>query len=153
MGVKGGSNSSSANNSSVNQNTGQSAGANGSVGMSYGQNQSGNQSQNSSSSSSFGSSQSSQDVWGAQQPHLENVYNSAGDAYANAQAGINNLQPQVSDQMGQALNAAAGGYGNQMGGGFASGPGSGWPQQLRERSGRRHDERCSEDQGPEPRRH
>ena len=32
------------------------------------------------------------------QPHLENVYNSAGDAYANAQAGINNLQPQVSDQ-------------------------------------------------------
>lgn len=121
MGVKGGSNNSSSNNSSVSQNTGQSAGANGSVGMSYGQTQAGNQSNNSSSSSSFGNSQSSQDVWGAQQPHLENVYNSAGDAYGSAQAGINNLQPQVSSQMADALQSANGGYGNQMGGGFASG--------------------------------
>lgn len=121
MGVKGGSNSSSGTNSNVNQNTSQNAGANGSVGMNYSQNQSGQQSNNSSSGSSWGSSQSAQDVWGAQAPHLENVYNSAGDAYANAQQGINNLQPSVSNDMANFLGQASGGYGNQMGGGFAAG--------------------------------
>jgi hypothetical protein len=115
MGLKGGKNSSS--NSSVGQNTGQSNGANASVGMNYGQTQSGNQS--SSSGSSF--NQSSQDVWGAQQPHLENVYGSATDQYGQAIGQINDMQPMVQDQVSGSFNQGQQGFGNQMQGGFAQG--------------------------------
>lgn len=119
MGVKGGGGQNSSQNSSVGQNTGQSAGGNASVGMNFGQTQSGNQSQQNSSSSSF--NQSSQDVWGAQAPHLENVYGSATDQYGQAIDQINGMQPMVQDQVGQTYNQGAAGYGNQVQGGFASG--------------------------------
>ena len=115
MGVKGGSNSSS--NSSVGQNTGQSNGANASVGVNYGQTQSGNQSN--SSGSSFNAS--SQDVWGAQSPHLENVYNGATDQYGQAIGQINDMQPMVQDQVSGAFNQGQQGFGNQVQGGFAQG--------------------------------
>lgn len=117
MGVKGGGGQNSSQNSSVGQNTGQSNGANASVGMNFGQTQSGNQSN--SSSSSF--NQSSQDVWGAQAPHLENVYGSATDQYGQAIEQINGMQPMVQDQVNQTYNQGSAGYGNQVQGGFASG--------------------------------
>ena len=117
MGIKGGGGQNSSQNSSVGQNTGQSNGANASVGMNFGQTQSGNQS--SSSGSSFNSS--SQDVWGAQAPHLENVYGSATDQYGQAIDQINGMQPQVQDQVNQTYGQGAAGYGNQVQGGFAQG--------------------------------
>ena len=117
MGVKGGGGQNSSQNSSVGQNTGQSNGANASVGMNFGQTQSGNQS--SSSGSSF--NQSSQDVWGAQAPHLENVYGSATDQYGQAIDQINGMQPGVQNQVNQAAAQGMGGFGNQMEGGFAQG--------------------------------
>ena len=115
MGVKGGGGQNSSQNSSVGQNTGQSNGANASVGVNYGQTQSGNQS----SGSSFNSS--SQDVWGAQSPHLENVYNNATDQYGNAIQQINSMTPMVQDQVSGAYNQGQQGFGNQMQGGFAQG--------------------------------
>lgn len=81
------------------------------VGMNYGVNQSGQTSQG-------GSSQS---VWGAQSPYLEDVYGQAQDQYGQAIGQINDLQPQVQGQVTDAYNQATGGYGNQMGGGFAAG--------------------------------
>lgn len=117
MGIKGGGGQNSSQNSSVGQNTGQSNGANASVGMNFGQTQSGNQS--SSSGSSF--NQSSQDVWGAQAPHLENVYGSATDQYGQAIDQINGMQPMVQDQVNQTYGQGAAGYGNQAQGGFAQG--------------------------------
>jgi hypothetical protein len=87
------------------------------MGVNYGVNTSGNSS--SSSGSSFNSS--SQDVWGGQQDALENVYDSAGNQYGQAIDSINGMQPQVQDQVSGAFNQAQGGYGNQLGGGFASG--------------------------------
>lgn len=93
------------------------------VGMNYGVNQSGQESSNQSSSSgsSFNSSESSQDVWGAQAPHLENVYGSATDQYGQAIDQINGMQPGVQDQVNQAAAQGMGGFGNQMQGGFAQG--------------------------------
>ena len=117
----GGKNKSNSNQVSNSMNAGNGQNANSSVGVNYGVNQSGQQSSNQSNSQGSSFNQSSQDVWGAQAPHLENVYNSAGDAYGQAQQGINNLQPGVSQDMANALQQAQGGYGNQMGGGFASG--------------------------------
>ena len=90
---------------------------NSSTGLNFGMQQSG---QNSNSSgSSF--NQSSQDVWGTQAPHLENVYGSATDQYGQAIEQINAMQPMVQDQVSGAFNQGMAGYGNQMGGGFASG--------------------------------
>ena len=100
---------------SMNAGTGQNV--NSSVGLNYGMNQSG---QNSNSSgSSFNSS--SQDVWGTQAPHLENVYGSATDQYGQAIGQINDMQPMVQDQVSGAFNQGQQGFGNQMQGGFASG--------------------------------
>lgn len=90
-------------------------GVNSGMGINYGVNTSGNNS--SSSGSSFNSS--SQDVWAGQSPHLANVYDSAGDQYGQAIDSINGMQPQVQDQVSGAFNQAQGGYGNQLGGGFA----------------------------------
>ena len=87
------------------------------VGVNYSTNQSG---QNSNSSgSSF--NQSSQDVWGAQAPHLENVYGSATDQYGQAIGQINDMQPMVQDQVNQAASQGMAGNQAQMGGGFAGG--------------------------------
>jgi hypothetical protein len=103
--------------SSNSQQAGNGVNASSSVGVNYGVNQSG---QNSNSSSS-NFNQSSQDVWGAQAPHLENVYGSATDQYGQAIDQINGMQPEVQDQVSGAFDQAQGGYGNQMQGGYASG--------------------------------
>jgi hypothetical protein len=87
------------------------------MGVNYGVNQSGQNSN--SSSSNFNSSQSSQDVWAGQSPHLVNVYDSAGDQYGQAVGSINDMQSEVQDQVSGVFNQAQGGYGNQLGGGFA----------------------------------
>ena len=103
------------NQSSSSQNVSNNQGVSSGVNMNYGTNQSGN----SSSGSSVNSS--NQSVWGGQQDALENVYDSAGNQYGQAIDSINGLQPQVQDQVSGAFNQAQGGYGNQLGGGFASG--------------------------------
>jgi len=117
MGSKNKSNSQQTSNS---MNAGNGVNAGSSVGVNYGVNQSGQQASNQSSSQGSSFNQSSQDVWGAQAPHLENVYNAGGDAFSQAQQGINSLQPGVSADMANAQQQAMGGFGNQMGGGFAS---------------------------------
>lgn len=117
----GGKDKSSSNQVQNNMSAGNGQNVSSGVGINYGVNQSGQQSSQNSSSQGSSFNQSSQDVWGAQAPHLENVYNSAGDAYGQAQQGINNLQPGVSQDMANFLGQASGGFGNQMGGGFASG--------------------------------
>ncbi|BAQ84685.1 hypothetical protein [uncultured Mediterranean phage uvMED] len=106
---------SKSNQSSSSQNVSNNQGVSSGVNMNYGTNQSGN----SSSGSSVNSS--NQSVWGGQQDALENVYDSAGSQYGQAIDSINGLQPQVQDQVSGAFNQAQGGYGNQLGGGFASG--------------------------------
>ena len=70
------------------------------------------------SSSSGGSSQ---DVWGGQSPFLESVYQGAQGSYNDAMGSINSMTPAIQNQVSSAAGAAAGGYGNQLGGGFASG--------------------------------
>ena len=100
-------------------NAGNTAGFNGGINANYGINQSGNTS--TSDSFSGGSSQSSQNVWGAQQPFLQDGYGGAQSAFNSAMGNINQMTPGVQNAMGSALAGAAGGFGNQMGGGFASG--------------------------------
>jgi hypothetical protein len=123
----GGKDKSSSNQTSNSMNASNGQNASSSLGVNYGINQSGNESsqgsQQQASNQSTGSSfnESSQDVWGAQQPHLENVYNAGGDAYGQAQQGINQLQPGISSDMANAQSQAMGGFGNQMGGGYAAG--------------------------------
>ena len=102
---------SKSNQSSSSQNVSNNQGVSSGVNMNYGINQSGNKS----------SGSSSQDVWGAQTPYLEDVYGQAQDQYGQAIGTINDLQPGVQDQVTDAYNQAAGGYGSQMGGGFAAG--------------------------------
>ena len=102
---------SNSNQSSSSQNVSNNQGVSSGVNMNYGVNQSGNQS----------SGSSSQNVWGAQTPYLEDVYGQAQGQYGQAIDSINNLQPQVQGQVTDAYNQAAGGYGNQIGGGFAAG--------------------------------
>ena len=58
---------------------------------------------------------------GTQTPYLEDVYGQAQDQYGQAIGTINDLQPGVQDQVTDAFNQGMGGYGNQMGGGFAAG--------------------------------
>jgi hypothetical protein len=118
---------SKSNQSSSSQNVQNSQGVNAGVGMNYGLNQSGNfgfnqgSSGSSNQSASSGSSSSSQDVWGQQSPFLQDVYGGAQDAFTNSQGQMQGLQPQVQDQLGGALQQAQGGYGDQLGGGFAAG--------------------------------
>ena len=102
-------------NSSFNNSSGGSQGSSQSVGSSQstGSSQSSGNSQNQSSST--------QDVWGAQQGALENVYGQAQDQYGQAIGQINALQPQVQGQISDALNGATNANNNQMGGGFAGG--------------------------------
>ena len=115
---KGDERSSSSGNSSG-FNAGNTGGANVGLNANMGVNQSGNY--GTSSGSSFNSSSSTQDVYGAQAPYLQDVYGQAQGNYGNAMNAINGLTPSVQNQVSSAAGAAAGGYGNQLGGGFASG--------------------------------
>lgn len=114
---------SSSNNSSNNSsNTGGmnfNEGFNSSIGGNFGTNQSGN----TSTSGGVGSSQSSssQGVWGEQAPYLQDVYGAGQDAYNNTMGQVNNLTPQVQDQMQQAAQAGMGGFQNQLAGGNIAG--------------------------------
>ena len=129
---------SKSNQSSTSQNVNTSQGVNSSAGMNYGVNQSGNYgfnqgdsqntsnsfggSQNTSSSSggSQNSSQSTQDVWGNQAGYLDDVYGQAQGAFNQGMNQVNELTPQVNNQIQDAYGQAQGGFGNQMDGGFAS---------------------------------
>ena len=128
---------SKSNQSSSSQNVNNSQGVNSGVGMNYGVNQSGNFGINQGSSNNFGfnqgsssgssqssgqsSSQSNQNVWGAQSPFLQDVYGQAQDAFNSGMASIEGMTPEVQQQMTDAFQSAAGGFGDQMGGGFAAG--------------------------------
>jgi len=119
--------------SSSSQNVNSNQGVNSGVGMNYGMNQSGNfgmnqsnnfgfnQGSSSQSSTGGGSSQSTQNVWDAQSPFLKDVYGQAQDAFNSGMSSVEGLTPEVQAQMQQAFQQAQGGFGNQMGGGFASG--------------------------------
>ena len=109
----GGDQSSSNNSGGLNVSQGMNV-ANG-LNASYGVNEGG------SFGSSNSSSGSSQDVWGQQSPFLDSVYQGAQGSYGNAMNSINALQPSVQNQVSSAAGSAAGGYGNQMGGGFSAG--------------------------------
>ena len=107
--------------SSSSQNVQNSQGVNSGINMSYGMNQAGNYGQNSSSGGGSSFNNSSQDVYGAQAPYLQDVYGQAQGAFNQGMADVNDMSPQVQQQLGDSLQAAGQGYGNQMGGGFASG--------------------------------
>ena len=113
------------NQSSSSQNVSNNQGVSSGVNMNYGVNQSGNFGQNSSmgGSSGGGSSfnQSQQNVYGAQAPYLQDVYGQAQNAFNQGMSDVQGMRPEVQQQLGDALGAAGEGYGNQMGGGFASG--------------------------------
>ena len=106
---------SKSNQSSSSQNVNSSVGVNNSLGMNYGVNQSGQSAQGTSMNSS------DQRIWGEQSPYLQDVYSGAQDQYGQAMGQINALQPQVQGQVTDAFQQGMGGYGNQMGGGFAAG--------------------------------
>ena len=114
-----GSDKSSSSGNSSGFNAGNTGGANVGLNANMGVNQSGNY--GTSSGNSFNSSSSTQDVYGAQAPYLQDVYGQAQGNYGNAMNAINGLTPSVQNQVSSAAGAAAGGYGNQLGGGFASG--------------------------------
>jgi hypothetical protein len=112
---------SKSNQSSSSQNVQNSQGVNSGINMSYGTNQAGNYGQNQASGGGSSFNSSSQDVYGAQAPYLQDVYGQAQGAFNQGMADVNGMKPQVQQQMGDALGAAGQGYGNQMGGGFAAG--------------------------------
>ena len=120
---------SKSNQSSSSQNVNSNQGVNASTGLNYGINQSGNfgmnqgSSQNTGSSQSTGSSfnQSNQDVYGAQAPYLQDVYSQAQNAFQQGMGQIEGLTPEVQAQLTDAFGQAAGGFGDQLGGGFAAG--------------------------------
>lgn len=133
--------------SSSSQNVNSNQGINSGIGLNYGVNQSGNfgfnqatggsnnfgfnqgLSESTGGSSNFGSSQSTgtsfnqsdQDVWGQQSPYLQDVYQQAQNAFGQGMSQINGLTPEVQAQVQGAFDQATGGYGNQLGGGFAAG--------------------------------
>jgi hypothetical protein len=132
---------SKSNQSSSSQNVANNQSANSGINMNYGVNQSGNFGQNQSNNFGFnqGSSQgsssgsssqqstnsssssSNQNVWDAQKPFLEDVYGQAQDAFGSGMESVDQLTPEVQAQMQDSFQQAQGGFGNQMGGGFASG--------------------------------
>jgi hypothetical protein len=110
---------SKSNNSSSSQNVNNSQGVSSGINMNYGVNQSGNFGQNSSSGGGSSFNESTQDVYGAQAPYLQDVYGQAQGAFNQGMTDVNGMRPEVQQQLGDALGAAGQGYGNQMGGGFA----------------------------------
>ena len=111
--------------SSTSQNVSSNQGVNSGINMNYGLNQSGNFGQNSAVGGSSGGgasfNQSTQNVYGAQEPYLQDVYGQAQNAFNRGMSDVEGMRPEVQVQLGDALAAAGEGYGNQMGGGFASG--------------------------------
>ena len=107
--------------SSSSQNVQNSQGVNSGINMSYGTNQAGNYGQNQSSGGGSSFNNSSQSVYGGQEPYLQDVYGQAQGAFNQGMADVNAMSPQVQQQLGDSLQAAGQGYGNQMGGGFAAG--------------------------------
>ena len=112
---------SKSNQSSSSQNVSNNQGVSSGVNMNYGVNQSGNFGQNSSMGGGSSFNQSQQDVYGAQAPYLQDVYGQAQNAFNQGMSDVQGMRPEVQAQLGDALAAAGQGYGNQMGGGFASG--------------------------------
>ena len=110
----GGGDTSSVNNSGG-MNVGQGMNVSNGINANYGVNEGG------SFSNSTSSGGSSQDVWGQQSPFLESVYQGAQGSYNDAMGSINSMTPAIQNQISSAAGSAAGGYNNQMGGGFASG--------------------------------
>ena len=109
--VFGGSDATTSNNSSgisAGQNQNYGFGVNGN----YGVNQSGNMSQ--------GSSMSTQGVFGEQSPYLQDVYGQAQNAFQQGMGEAQAIKPGVQGAMAQSLGQAQAGYGNQIGGGYAS---------------------------------
>ena len=111
--------------SSTSQNVSSNQGVNSGINMNYGLNQSGNFGQNSAVGGSSGGgasfNQSTQGVYGAQAPYLQDVYGAAQGAFNQGMSDVQGMRPEVQQQLGDALGAAGQGYGNQLGGGFASG--------------------------------
>ena len=122
----GGSDSTQSNNSSginAGQNANLGFGINGNYGVNQSANQSmgGSQQSGGSQNASQNTSQSTQDVYGAQSPYLQDVYAQGANAFHQGMADVNGMKPMVQGSMGNALGQAQGAYGNQMGGGFAQG--------------------------------
>jgi len=124
--VFGGSDSTNSNNSSgisAGQNANLGFGINGNYGVNQGANFNAGNSQSQGGSQSSGSSfnQSTQGVYGAQDPYLQDVYAQGANAFHKGMNEVNGMTPMVQGSMGNALGQAQGAYGNQMGGGFAQG--------------------------------
>ena len=60
-------------------------------------------------------------MYGAQAPYLQDVYSQAQNAFQQGMGQIEGLTPEVQAQLTDAFGQAAGGFGDQLGGGFASG--------------------------------
>jgi hypothetical protein len=128
----GGSDSTQSNNSSgisAGQNQNYGFGINGNYGVnesqSYNQGQSSSQggSQSSGQSNSQGTSfsQSEDNVYGAQDPYLQDVYAQGQNAFNQGMAGVNGMTPAVQAQMAGALGMGNAAYGNQAMGGNQAG--------------------------------
>lgn len=100
--------------------------SNNTSGITAGQNQNygfginGNYGTNESQNMSAGTSSSTQDVWAGQSPYLQDVYGQSQNAFQSGMNEVNAMKPGVQGSMAQSLGQAQGGYGNQMGGGYAS---------------------------------
>jgi hypothetical protein len=99
--------------------TNQSLNQSGSAGTSNsgGTSQSGGSSFGNSQGSSQGNSQSTQDVWGAQSPYINDVYQNAQGQQAQAQNAIDGMQGQVQGQVGDAFGTGNQAFNNLAGGG------------------------------------
>jgi hypothetical protein len=93
------------------------------IGGNFGTNTSGNTSTSTGSNGSMGNSQSvsNQSVWGPQSGYLEDVYGQGQDAFNNTMGQVNDLTPEIQQQMQQASQAGMGGFQNQLAGGNIAG--------------------------------
>ena len=93
------------------------------IGGNFGTNTSGNTSTSTGSSggSSSGMNMSNQSVWGPQSGFLEDVYGQGQDAFNNTMGQVNELTPEIQQQMQQAAQAGMGGFQNQLAGGNIAG--------------------------------
>ena len=99
--------------------TNQSLNQSGSAGTSNsgGTSLSGGSSFGNSQGSSLGNSQSTQDVWGAQSPYINDVYQNAQAQQAQAQNSIDGMQGQVQGQVGDTFGTGNQAFNNLAGGG------------------------------------
>jgi len=102
----------SSNNSSSGAGFGSNTAIGGGMNMNYGTNQSGNYGQNQSSGGSQNvsqnTSQSTQDVYGAQSPYLQDVYAQAQNAFSQGMGDVNGMRPMVQGSMGNLQNIQSG---------------------------------------------